>query len=213
MKRWLFLPLLVTGCASLNYRPLVTPFGAVRATAMPDVMADDMSWGEARDVRVMVGELPPGIAWGPEGLVIQDPRYRVVGDVAAFPKWARLANLGLWFYDYPQDQGWRNVYCDVQVPLSWVTLTLWSWLSPTYYPCRTVETNFSYDVDQRRMRIIETLRKAAKASGGNLLIVTHLGNRHWARFTRWGGEIMGIKEMMNGEGVAIYDSGRPASAR
>ncbi len=213
MKRWLLLPLLATGCASLNYRPLVNPMGQVRISDLPDVVADDMSWGEARDVRVMVGELPPGIAWGPEGLVIQDPRYRVVADVAAYPKWARLSNLGLWFYDFPDDQAWRKFYCGAQVPLSWVTLTLWSWLSPTYYPCRTVETNLPDDVAERRMRILETMRKATKAAGGNLLIVTHLGNRHWARFTRWGGEIVGVKEMMNGQGVAIRDSGGPELGR
>ena len=62
------------------------------------------------------------------------------------------------------------------------------------------------DVAERRMRILATLRKATKAAGGNLLVVTHLGNRHWVRFTRWG-EFVGGKEMMNGQGIAILDTG------
>ncbi len=199
--------LLATSCASLNYRPRVDPLGPVHVMALPDLTADDMNWDDARDVRVLLGELPPGLSWGPGGIVVQDPRYRVVGHVGAFPKPGHLSYAGLWFYDYPEDEAFRNVYCNAQIPLSWLTFTLWTWLTPFYYPCRIVETNRIDDVAERRMRILATLRKATKAAGGNLLVVTHLGNHHFVRFTRWG-EFVGEKEMMNGQGIAIRDTGR-----
>jgi hypothetical protein len=63
--------------------------------------------------------------------------------------------------------------CDWQVPLSWATLTLWSALSPTYIPCRVGYGT----IDTRREAILESLRKAAKAVGGDVVVVEGLENQ------------------------------------
>jgi hypothetical protein len=194
-----------TGCASINFRPDVNPVGDISNDAPRDVIADGMRWQDASDVRVLQGNLPPGVAVGPDGSVtIQNPRYQWVGNVSASPKEPAAANLGFWFYDYPEDQSWRKVYCGVQVPLSWVTLSLWSWLSPTYYPCRVLESNGSGDVDARKARIISTLRKAAKAVGGNLLVVTSIGGRSLTVDTGYGVTTYD-KLAMTGTGLALRD--------
>ncbi len=120
---------------------------------------------------------------------------------------------GFWFYDYPEDESFRNVYGNVQVPLSWATLLIWSVL-PFFAPCRVVETDLPGDVAARRMRIVATLRKAAKAAGANLLIVTKLGDLYWPNVpVPMGGPDLGplggltVGVMMTGNGVAIRDMG------
>jgi hypothetical protein len=191
---------LLSGCASANFAPRIDAIGEYRDTTAASERADSMSSSEAEDVRVLVGTLPEGMRVEHDQLAVDSSRYEVVGRVSADFKAFGLTWLGWWFYDYPEGQGWRNAYCGVQVPLTWVTLSLWTFV-PLHYPCAVVEGSSTSAVGDRRARIIKTLQKATKAAGGDLLVVTGLGDLHLV--AAGSGELISSVPMMHGSGFAL----------
>jgi hypothetical protein len=114
--------------------------------------------------------LPKGITIsGGKAIVGPDFEYEILGEVHTDSNgglgglWDTHATP-LYFYPYSEDEAWRNTFCHVQVPLVWVTLGIWTFV-PTYIPCRTVDTNDPENVEDRKMRIVNTLKKATKALG------------------------------------------------
>jgi len=176
MRKLIFLVvismLFVTGCASRNFHPRVELFGSYKDTSEINKIADEMKWAEAADIEVFVGTFPEGIDYN-DGKITVDPNagYVVMGKV--YTNMSTQSSF-FWFGDYPEDESWKKGYCHWQVPLKWLTLNMWN-LTGMYYTCYHSESNDSEDIDARKSRIIKTLRKAAKAAGGDLLIVTHLG--------------------------------------
>jgi hypothetical protein len=67
----------------------------------------------------------------------------------------------LWFYDY--DPSWRKPYCYWQVPLTWVTISLWQWLVPISYPCMGGALG--------RTAAIEQVKTLAAVAGANLVVL------------------------------------------
>ncbi len=137
-----------------------------------------MTRAEAESVQVM-NQLPAGVRVSKEGIEIaEDSAFELVAKVRVHidDSYQILTFFGIWGYDYPDDESWRNSYCQWQIPLNWITLTLWSWYTPFYWPCRVSESNDVADVDERKQRIIHTLKRATKAAGGTVLVITTLGN-------------------------------------
>ena len=173
-----------TGCASLAFKPAVESTGEYRNLSAHTQKAEELTSEEAEDVKVMVGQLPAGMAVKDGTLDYDHERYELLGRVSAQYKDPSAVNLGLWFYDYKAGERWRTGLCAWQVPLSWVTLMLWSWVSPSYYPCRVSVG----EPEERRDAIVETLRRAAKATGANLVVVSGFGGIDFV--TLKGGEVV-----------------------
>jgi hypothetical protein len=171
-KLFLSLTILVfaVSCASPNYRPRIEKLGAYEDTRALEKRAEKMKSHDVSDIKVFVGDFPAGINIKDEKIVVDERRYEVMGEV-----WARyrMSYFGWWFYKYAEDESWRNGYCNAQVPLNWLTIGLWGMFVPAYYPCYVSGGGDSVDaIHERELRIVNTLKKAAKAAGGNILILT-----------------------------------------
>lgn len=191
---------LLPACASANFAPRIDAIGEYRDTTAASQRADDMPAEQAADVRVLVGQLPEGVRIEREELIVDRSRYELLGRVSADYKPFGLTWLGWWFYDYPEEESWRDVYCGIQTPLTWVTLSLWTFV-PLHYPCAVVEGSSPSASGSRRARIIRTLQKATKAAGGDLLIVTGLGDLHLVAAGT--GQLLDSVPMMHGSGFAL----------
>jgi hypothetical protein len=188
-----------TGCASLAFKPAIQSIGEYKNTAKVADAAQDMAEHTADDVKVLIESLPDGMS-AKDGMITYDHEmYELLGKVTADYKDPGLANMGFWFYGYKQADAWRTALCAWQVPLSWITFTVWSWLSPTYYPCR-VKVG---DEEVRRGDILETLQRATKALGGNLVVVSGFGGVNF--LTVRGGAVVSSSAVstLNGTGFAF----------
>lgn len=163
--------LATTGCASLAFKPGVQSVGEYKNTAAVASSADDLSAKDAAPVKVLLQALPEGMALKDHQLLFDHDRYELLGKVSADYKDPSLVNMGFWAYGYKETERWRTGLCVWQVPLSWATLTLWSWLSPTYYPCRVG----AGEEEDRRAEIVATLQRTTKALGGDLVVVAGFG--------------------------------------
>ena len=187
-------------CASASFAPRIDAIGEYKDTTEASERADDMPSSEAADVRVVIGQLPEGVRIDHEEIVADPARYALVGRVSADIRPYGWTWLGWWFYDYPEGESWRNVYCGVQVPLTWLTLSIWTFV-PFHYPCAVNEGASPSAVGDRRSRVIRTMQKATKAAGGDLLVVTGLGDLHLV--APGGGQLLDSIPMMHGSGFAL----------
>ncbi len=193
--------MVTSGCASANYAPVVTPAGEYRdAHGLAD-RAESYSWAEVDDVRVFLGTLPEGVQLHDGKISVDAARYEVLGEVTAAPKGSGFARMNVWFYDYPEDESWRKGLCYWQTPLVWVTLGIYLFVSPFNYPCWVVDGSGASDIEDRKHRIIETLRKGTKALGGNMLVVTGLGSTTFV--AAGSSQVLGGVEMTHGAGIAL----------
>jgi hypothetical protein len=172
-----------TGCASLTFSPSVKSVGEYKNMSVASEEAKEMPDTQAKDVKVLVGTIPEGMDLDHETLRVDPAKYELLGRVEANLNNPLAANMGLWVYDYAPGERWRTGYCAWQVPLSWMTLTLWAWLSPTHYPCKATMG----DDEARTANIVETLRRAGKALGADLVVIPSIngttvisGNQHSA---------------------------------
>lgn len=165
-----------SGCAAVTFRPGVQAAGGSEDASKVVEAAMQLPPGSAEDVKVLVQTLPEGMRAARGRITYDHDRYVLLGKVNATYNSATLANVGLWFYDYSHKESWKRGYCAWQVPLSWVTGTVWSFL-PFYYPCRV---SFGEESD-RRDAIVEVLQRATKALGGNLVIVSGFGGIDFIR--------------------------------
>ena len=156
-----------TSCASTTFSPAVKSVGEYRDMTRYAASAEEIPPGQAADVKVLVGSIPSGMSLEGGMLKVDPEQYDLLGRVEAHLNNPLTANLGLWVYDYAPGERWRVGYCAWQVPLSWVTLTLWALLVPLHYPCKAVMG----DEETRTATIVETLRRAGKALGADLVIV------------------------------------------
>jgi hypothetical protein len=162
---------LTTGCASVTFSPKVESVGDYKDMRPYAAAAGDVKPKDAKDVRVIMGALPAGMRAHDGVLEVDHERYEVLGKVGAELNNPLAANMGIWVYDYKPEERWRVPYCAWQVPLSWVTFTMWAWLSPLHYPCKAPLG----DDEERKQEIITTLQRATKALGGNLVVIPGVG--------------------------------------
>lgn len=186
-----------TGCASYHF---VAEGAAVGASGPDGDITDaaaSMSEEEAEDVHILIGRLPEGMHIVEERLVVDAKRYEILGAVRAVPEGTIAANLGIWFYDYNEGEDWRDGYCAWQVPLSWLTLGLWAFVTPFHYPCKIT----SGQSDPRRDNILRALRRGTKALGGNLVVVTGIGDLVTVRVDT--GQVVDHEQAFIGTGIAV----------
>lgn len=172
---WRLCVCVATGaCAHGAFEPRIEPYGPYQPPAALAEAARALAPADLSAVSVWRGPLPPGLILDEETLRVTDhDRYEILGRLSARfdPQRALLASLGLTFYRY--DPPARNVWCNVQVPLGWVTLGLWSAV-PLHYPCLISETNGPGGENRRKDQIVEALVRGTRAAGGNLLVITEI---------------------------------------
>ena len=202
----LFFPVFVlalstTACGSVAFKPSVQSVGEYKNTSKVADVAEDMPEHSADNVKVLIETLPEGMAVQDGSIAFDHDRYEMLGKVSAAYKDPSGVNMGLWFYGYKESEKWRTGLCSWQVPLSWVTITMWSWLSPTYYPCRVT----AGDEEARRADIVETLQRATKALGGNLVVVAGFGGINFLTVNGHTGAVVASNSVgtLNAEGYAF----------
>jgi hypothetical protein len=164
-------------CASRTYVPHYDPQGEVGGDVSIEETAMDMKDEDVKGVKAYLNKFPEGLTINEEGaFVIKDEeKYELLGKVYTYLDNETSASYIFGnFYRYPEDQGWRRYYCYWQDPITWLTLGLWNAM-PLYYPCFTSESNIPHDKLMRKRRIIQMLKKITKAAGGDLVVITSLG--------------------------------------
>ncbi|AKV00447.1 hypothetical protein AKJ09_07110 [Labilithrix luteola] len=158
------------GCASQVWNPRVESVsGEHRNTGTITAQAQTLLEGTADEqVKAIVGQLPPGISLKDGVLSVDEDRYEVLGKVEAEPNSD---------FFYPYREKWRRPVCYPQRVLLVATLFVWAAV-PTSWPCFVS----SGSVEENRDRAVESLKRATKVLGGNLVLVTGfgLGSVAWA---------------------------------
>ena len=194
----LLVTLSTTACASSTFSPGATFHGTPRSALEVVKTADAMDEKTASDVEVLVGQLPEGVAVEGGAVRVDPARYELLGTVTAKSNGV-VDFVNFWFYPYAEDEAWRKGFCYWQVPLTWVTLTI---VSPLAYPCKVIDGGSSAAaVEGRKDKIMHTLRRATKAMGGDLLIVTSSGSTNYVDLRS--GTVVGTTEATGGEGLAL----------
>lgn len=184
-----------TGCASTAFRPGAEAVGAYRSMEEVEVRArDDQS--PAQDVEVLMGSLPPGVTYNNDVLQVDSDRYEVLAKVSAKPEER---------FFYPYKEQWRRPYCWPQSVLIVGTLFVWAAV-PTAWPCFTSAGT----ANERRDAIVEAMRRATKAAGGNLVLVGGFGGT--VVFNARNGATLSTTEVTHGVGWALRVKA-PAAAR
>lgn len=188
------LALAASGCASAAWHPRVdSVVGEYRNVEPLNHAAEGADEGTADDVKAIVLELPDGITLENDVLRVDAARYEVLGKVAAEP-------AGDFFYPYRE--GWRRPFCYPQRVLTVATLFVWMAV-PTSWPCFVSAGS----VDDRRDRIVEAMKRATKALGGNLVLVGGFGGTVVIRKSGSASAVVSTMEATQGVGWAIRAKG------
>jgi hypothetical protein len=190
------LAVFLSGCASTGFAPRFEKPGKFdpELSSSIDQRAHEMAWSEARDVEVYIGEGPEGVSINENGrLVFDESEWEVLGKVVASP------NSDDFFYEYPEDQNWRNSYCGVNSVLRAATLGFWV-VTPFPWTCIVKDGNSAEDIKLRKMRIVNTLKKATRAAGGDFVVITSLGNLEYKNVE---GRVLNTIDIMSAEGFAL----------
>ncbi|MCH2108519.1 MAG: med21 domain-containing protein [Polyangiaceae bacterium] len=114
-----------------------------------------------RQIIVLIDTLPSGFNLS-DGVVGVDDGWdhEVLGkfSISNFDTHLRFSNY---------KDGWRKGLCYPQVPLQWLTLTLWT-LVPTDYPCHPL-------ISAKKTSVIQDVRALVHAAGGDAAIISYRG--------------------------------------
>lgn len=164
----LLLPVLsLVGCAHQTYANTIKPLGDASNIAKYAILsrqANDLPEGAGAEVRVLLDKLPEGMSVKDGELDYDKHRYSILGEirVAEEPN-----SIGMWFENYDSHELWKNVYCNIQVPLNWVSIYTWVAL-PFYWPC----LKGGLKEDARLEHMVAKLQNAAVILGGNLVVAS-----------------------------------------
>lgn len=166
---------LISGCASYNYSGRFEKTGMYDPsyTSSVNEKAEALKWEDAKDIAVFIGELPEGITDNNGTYKSLSNNIEIMGTAKAQP--SNQNAMSVYFQDYAEDEDWRNTYCPIQGGLYYGTFMFWG-LTPFPWVCQVMENNDSDSIEKRKHRIINTLKKMAKAAGGNAIVVTRLGS-------------------------------------
>lgn len=149
--------------------------------------AQSLPWnGDYEDI-VVTTELPPGLTLDKGALTARTDSFVVLGDVRSHMDDTRqiaFAKSVFWYESMHESHGaGRDVFCKVQTPLRTLTLGIFALLSPTSWPCYVLYTKkLSTNATIHRGE----LRRAARAMGGNLVILTELSAEQQSYVTGYG---------------------------
>nr|WP_246836091.1 hypothetical protein [Leptospira yasudae] len=168
-----FLSFSLFACAKLNYIARFEKKGQVVDTSGMTEQARLLKAADITDIQAYVVEFPPGINWDGHVLRVDEKKWEVLGTVHSDYD---QGSYRFWFYDYLEEESWKNGYCHWQVPLNWVTAGIWSY-TPFYIPCLVQETHDNVEHENnRKIRITNSLKKITKVAGGDTVLVEGFGD-------------------------------------
>lgn len=157
--------LLAAGCAPLAPSYAYQGFGAADPARDRTVAAkiETAPTPKPAEVTVLLDTVPEGLAGDANGWFHVEPgwQHEVLGKVDVSPNGHVSFAALLGFPDY-EDAG-HKAACYPQTILTWATLTLWAFVSPTAYPCWG-------KVGLEKEEVVDDLRKAGAAAGGDLVV-------------------------------------------
>jgi hypothetical protein len=162
------LALFTMGCGAVTSRMTFQGFGEAdmeRDQAIVERFAQSRDAEEPHaEVKVLLDTIPEGITTDEGSFSVEeDYQHEILGKFAMLPGAGDV--LMVWFADY--EDGWRKGLCYWQVPLTWITLTLWN-VVPTSYPCHTLPF-------RSKIAIIRDLKRAAAVAGADTVIASFIG--------------------------------------
>jgi hypothetical protein len=179
-----------TGCASAVWHPRVDSVaGEYKNTETLSQSAAELPEGKAEDVKAVVMKLPRGMEMKGDVLSVDPKHYEVLGKVTAKP-------AGEFFYPYREE--WRRPFCYPQRVLVVATLFIW-YVVPTNYPCGVSPGT----VNERQDHIVEAMRRATKAMGGNMVLVGGFSGTVVVNKTSQSSAVVSEVEATEGVGWAI----------
>lgn len=169
----LFAIIYLTGCASVGYEGSFQKTGNFDPIESLSVTkaANTMKWAEASDIEVYFVEPPKGIEIDNSNVKYDESIWENLGSVEL------EASTLNFFGKYPEDEDWKNIYCPVNGALVYGTLFLWS-ITPFPWPCSKYVGNSPEAIAERKVRMANTMKKIAKAAGGDVVVVTGISDRH-----------------------------------
>lgn len=188
--------LFCTGCASAKFTSTFEITGKFdpEQSERIEKQAEELSWEDAKTIDVYIGELPEGIIWN--GQTFSSDKYIV--DVIGK---SHTNTTGGIYWNYPEDEKWRNRLCPVNIPLAIATLGVWYIFSPTSWVCMRGEDNSVERTNARKLRLVNTLKKSALAAKGNVLFITSLGRTDYVNTHT--NETVRSLDMTNAEGIIL----------
>ncbi|AJR16191.1 hypothetical protein ACO2J1_15895 [Leptospira interrogans] len=169
----LFLIFFFITCAHMNYIARFEKKGQVVDTAAMTDAANELKLADITNINAYVIEFPPGISLNGNTLLYDEKKWELLGTVHSD---YNQGNHWFWFYDYVEEESWKKPYCYWQVPLNWVTLGIWG-ITPFYYPCIIKESKDDVQAENnRKIRIVNSLKKITKIAGGDTVLVESFGD-------------------------------------
>jgi len=157
------------GCAPLAPNYSYQGFGAAdphRDRSVVDKIESTKTTPTSNEVVVLLDTIPEGLRVNQGVLHVEDGwHHEVLGKVEVSPNGHASFISLLGFPQY--EDGGHKVACYPQTVLTYATLTLWAFISPTAYPCWG-----RVGLDDET--VIDSLRKAGAAAGGNLVVASVL---------------------------------------
>lgn len=159
---------LASACASVNPVTNVSKYGPADPAEEAKILE---RYEEAKssdkdvsddEVTVFLNALPKGFAGTGMTLAVEEGYDHEV--IAQFSMQPNSSMGTFWFTDY-RNKGLKTL-CHPQVPLTWITLTMWAAV-PTTYPCYG---NSAAD----KAAYVEDIRRLAEAAGGDAAIASFM---------------------------------------
>lgn len=171
MKYFYFCALLaLTGCSSLEQIPDFSQFGAADPTAEAKVLdnynLEKKKRPSSQDVMVLIDTVPEGIDVNDNQIsTASGYNHKVIGRFTLAPDYKNdfMNSLGR-FPDY-ESNGIKWL-CYPQVPLYYVTFSLWS-IVPLSYPCYG-------SIKSSKETILDKAKIMTASAGGDLAVVSYL---------------------------------------
>lgn len=162
--------LLLNACASIKTMPDISLFGEAdpeKESKVLDQYEESDSIPKQDKVKVLVDTVPEGVDVS-DGQISAQAGYahEIIGRFSFRPDLKRTSSKAMdGFSNYKTT--WRKAVCYPQVPLRYVTLGLWSYLSPTSYLCHG-------SMKQSKNEMINESKKITKAAGGNITTISYI---------------------------------------
>ena len=157
------------GCAPLTPNYAYQGFGAAdphRDRQIAEKIENTATVPSSKEVVVMLDTLPAGLKTSHSGIAVDDGwHHEVLGKIQISPNRHVGFSTLLGFPEY--EHGAHKALCYPQTVLTWGTLTLWAFVSPSAYPCYGA-------TGLEETAIIDRLRTAGGAAGGNLVVASLL---------------------------------------
>jgi len=130
---------MMVGCASLNYeaRHRLVQSNAVNSIGQESIPGDIPFDSRIEEVQVFNDYAVKGFVYDDKAhelKAVPGTGNKVIGHVHLHFPHMKNPYLEYWFRDYRPEESWRAAMCHPQVPLTWLTLGIWS-IIPTYYVC------------------------------------------------------------------------------